>query len=181
MTELETERLRLRRWRDGDLTGLAALNADPRVMEHFPKVFSFADSEAMLGRARAHWAANGFGWWVVERRTDGAFVGIAGLLRPSFEAHFTPCVEVGWRLSADAWGHGYATEAARAALRHGFERLTPRLEEIVAFTVPGNLASRRVMEKLGMTRDPAEDFDFEHPRLPPGHPLRRHVLYRLRS
>src|SRR5262249_11192463 len=112
-------------------------------MEHLPKVLSPPESEAMLDRARAHAVAHGFGWGVPERRADGAFLGNAGLLRPSFQAPFTPCVEVGWRLSADAWGHGYATEAARAALRHGFEVLTPRLEEIVAFTVPANLPSRR--------------------------------------
>ena len=177
MTELETERLRLRGWREGDLAPLAALNADPRVMEHFPKVLSLAESEAMLGRVRAHWAAHGFGWWVVERRDDSAFLGIAGLLRPSFEAHFTPCVELGWRLATDAWGYGYATEAARAVVRHGFEALAPRLREILAFTVPGNARSRQVMDRLGMRHDPADDFD--HPKLPEGHPLRRHVLYRL--
>jgi RimJ/RimL family protein N-acetyltransferase len=146
-------------------------------MEHFPKMLSRAETEAMVGRLHAHWAANGFGWWVVERRADGAFLGIAGLLRPSFESHFTPCVEIGWRLSAEAWGHGYATEAARASLRHGFEAVTPRLDEIVAFTVPGNVRSRRVMDRLGMRHDPADDFD--HPKLPEGHPLRRHLLYRL--
>jgi len=146
-------------------------------MEHFPRVRTFAESEEMLGRARRHWAEHGFGWWVVERRADGAFLGIAGLLRPGFEAHCTPCVEVGWRLAAEAWGQGYATEAARASLRHGFRTLAPRLEEILAFTVPANARSRRVMDHLGMRHDPADDFD--HPGLPEGHPLRRHLLYRL--
>ena len=174
---IETERLLLRSWRDDDLAALVALNADPRVMEHFPKALSFAESEAMLGRIRAHWAAHGFGWWVLERREDRVFLGIVGLLHPSFEAHFTPCVELGWRLRADVWGQGYATEAARASMHHGFQTLAPRLEEIVAFTVPGNGRSRRVMNRLGMRHNPADDF--EHPKLPEGHPLRRHVLYRL--
>lgn len=114
---------------------------------------------------------------MLEKKDGGTFLGIAGLLRPSFEAHFTPCVEVGWRLAVDAWGRGYATEAAQACLDHGFEALSPRLEEIFAFTVPGNARSRRVMERQGMQHDPAGDFD--HPKLPAGHPLRRHVLYRI--
>jgi RimJ/RimL family protein N-acetyltransferase len=177
MTEFETERLRLRGWRDEDLPALVALNADPRVMEYFPAVRSPAESAAMLARLRLHWERHGFGWWVLERRADREFVGIAGLLVPGFEAAFTPCVEVGWRLPVHAWGHGYATEAARAALRHGFQALAPPMEEILAFSVPGNGRSRRVMERLGMRHDPADDFD--HPELPEGHPLRRHVLYRL--
>jgi RimJ/RimL family protein N-acetyltransferase len=124
---------------------------------------------------RERWAAEGFGLWAVERQADGRFLGFTGLAAPTFKAHFTPCVEVGWRFAVEAWGHGYATEAARAALRFGFENLD--LAEIVSFTVPANTRSRAVMERLGMTRDPADDFD--HPRLPEGHPLRHHVLYRL--
>jgi ribosomal-protein-alanine N-acetyltransferase len=114
--------------------------------------------------------------WALERVEDGAFLGFTGLSRPSFEAHFTPAVEVGWRLARHAWGHGFATEAARAALRFGFE--TVGLEEIVSFTVPANVRSRAVMERIGMHHDPSDDFD--HPKLPAGHPLRAHVLYRLR-
>lgn len=151
------------------------MGADPAVMEHFPGLLDRAESDALVDRAAAGWDANAFGLWVLERRADGQFLGFAGLSRPSWEAHFTPAVEVGWRLARDAWGHGYATEAARAALAYGFE--TVDLDEIVSYTVPANLRSRAVMERLGMTRDPADDFD--HPRLPPGSPLRRHVLYRL--
>lgn len=173
--ELFTERLRLRGWHASDRRPHAAMNADPDVMRHFPATMTAAESEAMFERIAAHWAAHGFGLWAVERRDDGRFLGFTGLTRPAFEAHFTPAVEVGWRFARGAWGQGYATEAAQAAVRFGFETLG--LGEIVSFTVPANDRSRRVMDRLGMTRDPQDDFD--HPRLPHGHPLRHHVLYRL--
>ena len=172
--EVRTARLLLRRWRDGDLEPFAAMNADPRVMEHFPAPLSRAESDELAGRFRSHWVEHGFGPWAIEVPGEAAFIGFTGLSRPSFEAHFTPCVEVGWRLAGGHWGRGYATEAARAAMRVAFEELG--LEEIVSFTVPANRRSLRVMEKLGMQRSPRDDFD--HPRLPAGHPLRRHVLYR---
>ena len=175
--EIRTERLLLRRWSERDLEPFAALNADPRVMEHFPARLSRTESDAMVGRMRAHFAAHGFGLWAVQVVGGAAFIGFAGLSRPSFEAPFTPCVEVGWRLAAEHWRLGYATEAARAAVAFGFEHAG--LEEIVSFTAPANRRSRRVMEKLGMRHDPADDF--EHPSLPADHPLRRHVLYRLRT
>jgi len=173
--EISTGRLLLRGWRDADRAPFAAMNADPAVMEHFPAVLDGDASDALIDRFLEHWAAHGLGIWAAERRSDARFIGYAGLCRPSFEAHFTPAVEVGWRLAHEAWGHGYATEASMAALRFGFEQA--RLEEIVSFTVPANERSWRVMERLGMRRDPAGDFD--HPRIPPGHRLRRHVLYRL--
>ena len=147
----------------------------PRVAEHLPATLDRAASDAFFDRIAARWAADGFGLWAIERVDDGALLGFTGLAAPFFEAHFTPAVEVGWRFAPFAWGHGYATEAARAALRFGFEELG--LAEIVSFTVPANARSRAVMERLGMRHDPADDFD--HPNLPPGHPLRRHVLYRL--
>ncbi|HEY8237897.1 MAG TPA: GNAT family N-acetyltransferase [Candidatus Limnocylindrales bacterium] len=175
--ELDTERLRLRGWRASDLAPFAALNADPEVMEHFPERLDRRSSDALVARIEAAWTENSFGLWAVERRVDGLFIGFVGLSRPSFEAQFTPAIEVGWRLARGAWGFGYATEAARAAVRYGFEILG--LDEIVSFTVPANVRSRQVMERLGMQRDPADDFD--HPRLPAGHPLQRHVLYRLRA
>ena len=177
LSELSTERLRLRLWREDDVETFAAMNADPEVMRHFPSALSRRQSEEVLGRIRAHFAARGFGLWAVEAPGVASFIGYVGLTTPRFEAHFTPCVEVGWRLARRQQGHGFATEAARAALALGFERLG--LDEIVSFTVPANTESRRVMEKLGFARDPADDFD--HPLLPEGHALRRHVLYRLRA
>ena len=172
---LRTDRLVLRPWRDTDRAPFAALNADPQVVQFFPKPLTRAESDAMLDRMREHFARHGFGFWAVEAPGVADLVGAIGLLVPSFETAFTPCVEIGWRLARDHWGRGYATEGAAAALAFGFEQLG--LDEIVSFTVPANLASRRVMERLGMTRSPADDF--EHPFLPAGHPLRPHVLYRL--
>jgi len=177
LVELRTERLLLRRWRAADREPFAALNADPRVMEHFPALLSREQSDERVERIEAHFQQHGYCQWAVEIPGVTPFAGFIGLSVPQFEAHFTPCVEIGWRLAADCWGRGYATEGARAALPFGFEELA--LAEIVSFTVPANVRSRRVMEKLGMTHDPADDFD--HPLLPAGHPLRRHVLYRLRK
>lgn len=177
---LATERLILRPWRDGDLAPFAALNGDPEVMAHFPKTLSPAESDALAGRIRAALAERGFGWWAAEAPGVAPFIGFIGLSVPDFGAHFLPpgrrVVEVGWRLARPFWGHGYATEGAREALRFGFEELG--LAEIVSFTTPTNARSQAVMRRLGMTRDPADDFD--HPKLPPGHRLQRHVLYRLR-
>ncbi|MFF1873054.1 GNAT family N-acetyltransferase [Kitasatospora herbaricolor] len=173
--ELRTPRLVLRSWRPSDMGPFAALNADPEVMARLPAPLDRAASDALAGRIRAAIERDGWGWWAVELASTGSFIGFTGLSRTTFEAAFTPAVEVGWRLARAAWGHGYATEAAGAAVGFGFEVLG--LREIVSFTVPGNLPSRAVMERLGMTHDPREDFD--HPRLPAGHALRRHVLYRL--
>ncbi len=173
--ELTTQRLRLRAWRDTDRGPFAAMNADPAVMEHFLGTLDRAASDAFMARIDAHWAANGFGLWAVERRADGAFLGFTGLSDPGFQAPFMPAIEIGWRFARDAWGHGYATEAAWAALSFGFESLGRA--EIVSFTAPANTRSIAVMERLGMSRDARDDFD--HPRVPVGHSLRRHVLYRL--
>ena len=176
---LTTPRVRLRPWRDEDLDSLVGLNADPRVMEHFPAPLTRAESEAMLARLRAHFERHGFGFWAAEARGDGAgaaqWIGLVGLAVPTIEAHFTPCVEIGWRLLPQWWGRGFATEAARAALAFGFETLG--LGEVVAYTALPNERSRRVMERIGMTRAEADDFD--HPMAPEGHRLRRCVLYRL--
>jgi RimJ/RimL family protein N-acetyltransferase len=173
--ELRTERLLLRGWREADREPFGALNADAEVMEHFPTTLSREASDRLIDAVGDGWVANGFGLWALEVREDGRFIGVTGLSRPSFEAHFMPAVEVGWRLARDGWGHGYATEAAQAALAFGFEE--QGLAEIVSFTVPANVRSRAVMERLGMTHDATDDFD--HPKLPEGHALRRHVLYRL--
>jgi RimJ/RimL family protein N-acetyltransferase len=175
-TELRTNRLYLRRWRASDRPPLARINADVRVVEFLPGPKSPQESDAQADRIEAHFREHGFGWWAVEVPGVTPFAGFIGLSVPRFEAPFTPCVEVGWRLDAAYWGRGYATEGARAALAFGFGWLG--LAEIVSFTVPLNVRSRRVMEKLGMTNS-AED-DFDHPLLPQGHPLRRHVLYRAR-
>ena len=174
-TELQTDRLRLRRWLPSDREPFAALNADPRVTRYLGAPLSREESDILAARIEAHFDQRGFGFWAVEIRGGASFAGFIGLSVPRFEAHFTPCVEIGWRLGAEHWGQGYATEGARAALAVGFESLG--IEEIVSFTVPANLPSRRVMEKIGMTHDPTGDFD--HPFLPDGHPLRRHVLYRI--
>jgi RimJ/RimL family protein N-acetyltransferase len=176
MIVVTTERLLLRSWLPADREPFAQMNADPRVMEFFPALLSREESDRGVARVEAHFEKHGFGLCAVELRQDHAFIGFIGLQVPSFEASFTPCVEIGWRLAAAHWGTGLATEGARAMVRYAFE--TVGLEELVSFTVPVNIRSRRVMEKLGMMRDPTEDFD--HPNLPEGHPLRRHVLYRLR-
>jgi RimJ/RimL family protein N-acetyltransferase len=173
--ELRTDRLLLRRWLPADREPFAALNADPKVAEFLPAALSGEASDALAARIEAHFDEHGFGLWAVEAPGVAPFLGFTGLSVPGFQARFTPCVEIGWRLAARFWDRGYATEAARAALAFGFEHL--RLPEIVSFTVPSNLRSRRVMEKIGMRRDPRDDFD--HPGLPEAHPLRRHVLYRV--
>ena len=176
MVVASTERLILRRWRDSDREPFAQMNADARVMEFMPSRLSREESDVLVERIEAHFRKHGFGLYAAELKRDHSFVGYVGLLVPAFQCAFTPCVEIGWRLAADYWGHGLATEGAQEIARYAFEEIG--LEALVSFTVPGNLRSRRVMEKLGMTHSPAEDFD--HPNLPEGHPLRRHVLYRLR-
>ena len=173
--EILTARLLLRRWREEDREGFAAMNADPRVMEYYPSMLTRAESDAMVDRIEERFDA-GTALWAVQVPGQAEFIGYVGLSPAEFNAHFTPAVEVGWRLAYDHWGHGYAPEAARAAVADGFERLA--LAEIVSFTSAINLRSRRVMEKLGMTRDPSDDFD--HPHVPQGSPLAPHVLYRLR-
>ena len=174
--EIRTARLRLRHWREEDFEPLAAMNADPRVMEFFPTTVSREETRARFERVRVRDVERGYGFWPVEVIGGAPFIGMVGLGDPDFRAHFMPAVEIGWRLAAEHWGRGYATEAARAALAYGFERLG--LAEIVSFTTANNARSRRVMEKLGMRWSP--DDDFLHPLLPEGHPLRPHVLYRLR-
>ena len=173
---IETERLLLRNWERRDREPFARLNADERVMEFMPVRLSRAESDHYVDRIEDHFREHGFGVYALELRSEREFVGYTGLAVPGFDAHFTPCVEIGWRLAAEHWGRGLATEAAKAVVRIAFESLA--LDSLVSFTVPANTRSRRVMEKIGMTHDPSDDF--EHPGLPQGHPLRRHVLYRLR-
>jgi RimJ/RimL family protein N-acetyltransferase len=176
--ELRTERLLLRQWRAEDREPWASLNADPEVMRHFPSTLSRAEADDAADRCETGLAARGWGLWAVEvlpgdDREAVPFVGFTGLNVPGWDAHFTPCVEVGWRLARAHWGHGYATEGARAAVAHGFDVLA--LDEIVSFTYVGNERSRRVMERLGMV----DDGEFDHPTMS-GSPIERHVLYRLR-
>lgn len=172
---LRTDRLLLRSWRDDDVEPMLAMSTDPEVMRYFPRVMTRDEVRDFVARQRKRLEAEEPGLFAVEPLADGSFVGFVGLSVPSFEAAFTPCVEVGWRLVRKAWGHGYATEAAREVLTHGFDRLC--LPEIVSFTAVVNERSQAVMRRLGMHTDPAEDFD--HPGLPPDDPLSRHVLYRL--
>lgn len=173
---LRTERLLLRRWRDDDREPFAALNADAAVVEHLQGAMSREASDAFIARIEANWNERGWGLWAIEVPEVTPFIGYVGLWGADYVAN-RPMVEVGWRLAAQHWGHGYATEAARAALRFGFEEVG--LEEIVSFTVPQNVRSRRVMERIGLVREPAGDFD--HPRVDPvAYPhLVAHVFYRL--
>ncbi|MFC8416753.1 GNAT family N-acetyltransferase [Streptomyces coelicoflavus] len=175
MSELRTDRLVLRDWRAADLAPWAAMNADPAVRAYFPEVLTREQSEASVARFRADLDRRGWGWWAVELAATGEFVGFAGLDPVADGMPFTG-VEAGWRLARPAWGHGYATEAARAVVSYGFERLG--LAEVLAVTAAGNLRSRAVMDRLGMSHDPADDFD--DPEVPEG-PLRRSVVYRIRA
>ncbi len=176
ITEIDTERLRLRQWREADYEPFAALNADPRVMEFFPAPLDRPASDSMAFRCQAAIAERGWGLWAVETKELHKFIGFVGLDRPTAELSFSPCVEVGWRLAFSKWGKGFATEAARSVVRLGFEMLG--LSEIVSFTTVRNFRSRAVMERLNMQEaaDP-----FEHPKVPVGSSLRLHCLYRLSS
>ncbi|KMN83399.1 hypothetical protein VK98_03050 [Chromobacterium sp. LK11] len=172
--EMETERLLLRQWRDEDLAPFVAMGRDPEVMRYFPALLSAEESAEGMARQRGWIAERGWGFWAVEEKASGDFIGFVGLAVPRAELPCMPCVEVGWRLRRASWGRGYASEAARRALAFGFDELA--LDEIVSFTALPNLPSQRLMRRLGM-RDSGRDFD--HPALAPGHPLRRHCLYRL--
>jgi ribosomal-protein-alanine N-acetyltransferase len=175
MVHLETQGLLLRDWRATDSAPFAALNADQRVMEFFLRPMTRTESDALMARIQGLIDSQGFGLYAVEERSTGAFIGFTGLSPVSFEANFAPATEIGWRLAHAAWGHGYATEAARAVLRHAFGGLA--LSALVSFTAARNVRSRRVMEKIGMTHD--LDSDFLHPSLPPDHQHARQVLYRI--
>jgi RimJ/RimL family protein N-acetyltransferase len=173
--KLESARLLMRQWRDDDLAAFADMCADPHVMRYFPELLSRLESAALIGRVRGHFAELGFGLWALERKDTGQFIGFTGLGVVSFEAHFTPAIEIGWRLAREHWGFGYASEAAWTALGCGFEHLG--VDQIVSFTAQSNEPSQKVMQAIGMTHDPADNF--EHPQLPSGHPLQPHVLYRI--
>lgn len=174
---IKTERLILRQWEDEDFEPFAQLNADPRVREFFPSTLSKDESDQQAKLIQSIIEEKGWGFWAASLIESGAFIGFIGLNDVRFQAHFTPAVEIGWRLAFTYWGKGYATEGAKAALAYGFDTL--KLSEIVSFTTVHNMRSRHVMQKIGMHHDPKDDFD--HPQLPEGHPLRRHVLYRISS
>lgn len=171
---VRTERLLLRGWREADKLPYSLLNADPEVMRHFPSTLTREQSDEMVERMAAAWELRGFGLWAVERVDTGQLIGFVGLSQPSWTTDFTPCVEVGWRLAKQHWGHGFAPEAAAAALAFGFEHVELPGDEILSFTTTLNLKSQRVMQKIGMHLDPAREFD--HPLLP-GWNERRHVVY----
>lgn len=173
--DIQTNRLILRRLRPNDFEPFAAMNADPKVMRYFPACLDRAETKALILRMNRHFERHQFGWWAVDIPGVTSFAGFAGLLAPAFHAHFTPCVEVGWRFVRSAWGKGYATEAGRACIDFAFSRLC--LNEVVSMAVVDNQRSRRVMERLGMTRRPEDDFG--HPKLPFDHPFRQHALYRI--
>lgn len=169
---IETERLYLREWTEKDVRALVEMNKDPQVMHYFPSTLTEAETLAMLERIKAGFKNNGFSFFACVLKESDECIGFVGLSIPGLQMPFTPCVEIGWRLQAKHQGKGYATEAARAVLKYGFEDLG--LKEIVSFTPEGNTPSRRVMGKIGMTRNPAEDF--VHPKYPEGHVF---VLYRI--
>ena len=175
--ELRTERLLLWRWRATDVEAFAAINADRTVMEHFPSPLTATQSAELLRRIEACFEANGYGLWAVELAGESSLAGCVGIVPVDIQVAFAPAVELAWRLAPEFWRRGLAGEAAAAATRFAFEDLG--LAELVAYTAASNLRSRRLMERLGMRRDPVEDF--AHPKLAPEHPLAPHVLYRIDS
>ncbi|MEO7105441.1 MAG: GNAT family N-acetyltransferase [Rhodoferax sp.] len=175
--ELRTPRVLLRQWKDSDIDAWAAMNADPEVRRYFPSVLSRADAQGEADRIRASIAQRGWGMWALEVPGVHPFAGFVGLNLPGYEAPWMPAVEIGWRLAPAAWHKGYATEGAAAALHFAFTQL--RLPQVVAMSVPTNGPSHSVMERIGMVRDEAADFD--HPRVPDGSPLKRHILHRVTS
>lgn len=177
MQQIITNRLILRDWQTEDLEPFAAMNQDVRVMQYYPSTLSLAETKTYIEKITAHLKQHGFGLYACALQDTNEFIGYVGLNIPSFNAHFTPCVEIGWRIAFQHWGKGYAPEAARAVLKIGFENFN--LNKIVSFTAKQNMRSRRVMEKLGMEHNPAEDF--HHPNLPPDHALSLHALYRLKK
>ncbi len=175
MFPLKSDLLTVRLWEENDRRAFRRMNADPRVMHFFPSTLSEADSDALLERLLAHQETHGFTLWAVEDNSSGSLAGLTGLARVSFDAPFVPCVEIGWRFLPEYWGKGYAIEAARLVLAYAFDSLN--LPEVVSFTARANLPSQNLMQRLGMLR--SLDDDFSHPALPPDHPLREHVLYRI--
>jgi 3-dehydroquinate dehydratase/shikimate dehydrogenase len=174
---IETSRLILRPWKDSDLNPFAALNADPRVMKYFPKLMTTEETQTFINVIKSRFDRDGFCFFAAELKETHEFIGMIGLNIPAFTTSFTPCVEIGWRIAFDHWNKGYATEGALACLEYGFREL--KLNKILSFTAVENKTSQRIMEKIGMTR--VQNGDFDHPNLPEGHPLQRHVLFEIRT
>ena len=172
---IETDRLILRTWVDADLESMFAINQDPKVMEYFPELQDLETTKKLIVRINSHFEKYGYTVYATERKDSGEFIGFIGLFTPEFESHFTPATEIGWRLSSNHWGQGFATEGAKAVLDYAFREL--KIPEIVSFTAAGNAKSIRVMQKIGLQHNEADDFD--HPKLDDTSPLKRHVLYRL--
>jgi len=172
---LKTERLILRPWEERDLKPFSHINCDPQVMEFYPHLLNYDESAALMHKMIADFSLRGYGFWAVEKQISSTFIGYIGLNYWDLQMPFSPCIDIGWRLSSKEWGHGYAIEGATAALDFGFQII--QLEEIVAMATSGNIRSHRVMQKLGMKSDPQENF--EHPKVPKGDPLSLRLLYRL--
>lgn len=177
MTFIETNRLILRSWEPKDFEPFSKMTSDPRVMKFFPSLLTPAEAAANIKVMTQKMERDGFSFWAAELKATQEFIGFIGLSIPGIQTTFTPCVEIGWRLAYNYWGRGLAPEGAKGCLKYAFEKL--KLKEVVSFTTKDNLNSRRVMEKIGMTYDINGDFD--HPKIPEGRPLRRHVLYRVHS
>ncbi|MEM1283462.1 MAG: GNAT family N-acetyltransferase [Chlamydiota bacterium] len=174
---IKTKRLFLRQWTDDDLMQFAVMNADPEVMEYFPALLSTEESNKLAERIRTELQEKEYGFWAVEIQEGASFIGFIGLHRANFDAPFCPCVEIGWRLTKEQWGKGYATEGAKAALDYAFSNL--QLPEVLSFTAEVNKRSQKVMKKIGMKHDPSGNFD--HPMVPDALPIKPHVLYRLKN
>ena len=170
---ITSRRLKLRNWKDEDTEPFIKMNMDTDVMRFFPAPQTREETLAQILRIKQHFDDHGYGLYAVERKDNGLFIGFTGFAHPRFESHFTPCIEIGWRLSKENWRQGFATEAAKACLDHGFKRLG--FDEILSFTATTNIPSIGVMEKVGLTRVEV----FEHPLLPNGHKLKPHVLYKV--
>ncbi|MGD2168756.1 MAG: GNAT family N-acetyltransferase [Chlamydiota bacterium] len=174
---LLTKRLLLRQWKESDLSLFANINSDRRVMEYFPSTLSKKESDSLAEKIQKELKEKEYGFWAIEVIGVAPFIGFVGLHYPDFQASFTPCIEIGWRLAYEHWGKGYAFEAASKVIDYAFNTLN--LQELVSFTTVKNKRSRKLMEKLGMTHNPSDDFD--HPKLQKNHPLRPHVLYRKKT
>lgn len=177
MFTISTSRLLLRLWKEGDIDAYYQINQNPDVLEFLPGALTRTEVKNFMARQNQQFVERGFALWAAELKETSDLIGFIGLNYFDYPVHFSPAVEIGWRLSSSFWGKGYATEGARKVIEFGFHQC--HLQEIVAFTVPKNIRSQRVMEKIGMVQD--MNGDFFHPKLPRKHRLAKHVLYRITS